>query len=398
MLQNIERTITGNKQTWLDRVRVASSEHAIVIYGAGMYGRKMAALLQSEGIQISGYAVTDKKYNQESIQGLPVGNVYDILEREPETVFLIGVKSAWQKEIETLLRKAGAHFLPAPRYLSEILDDYFARPVMEITPKAGCSVHCRYCPQDIFLKQYFSQDRQAEMTLDEFKRYLGKMPQDLVVDFSGFVEPFLAKDGLRMVQYAHENGHEVRLFTTLVGLDMASFRAIEDIPFKLVVLHLPDVHHYANIPVTEEYLELLRYVVSKKRPNGEPFVDTANCQSEPDPRVVEIIGHRFLISWDLIDRAENLEGQNLRKTKLDKVKNEAGYYCNRALHLNHNVLLPNGDVVLCCMDFGMRHILGNLQKQSYEEIMNGGEMQRIKKELQGKANILCGGCTSLRKL
>ena len=46
-----------------------------------------------------------------------------------------------------------------------------------------------------------------------------------------------------------------------------------------------------------------------------------------------------------------------------------GYYCNRALRMNHNVLLPNGDVVLCCMDFGMQHVLGNLKRQSYEEIL-----------------------------
>jgi len=29
-----------------------------------------------------------------------------------------------------------------------------------------------------------------------------------------------------------------------------------------------------------------------------------------------------------------------------------------------NVLLPNGDVVLCCMDYGLDHILGNLEPRA----------------------------------
>jgi hypothetical protein len=32
-------------------------------------------------------------------------------------------------------------------------------------------------------------------------------------------------------------------------------------------------------------------------------------------------------------------------------------------------MLPNGDVSLCCMDYGLENILGNLFTQSYEEIL-----------------------------
>lgn len=62
--------------------------------------------------------------------------------------------------------------------------------------------------------------------------------------------------------------------------------------------------------------------------------------------------------------------------------------------LNRNVLLPDGTVLLCCMDYGMKHILGNLREQSYDEIMNGGEMQRIKKCMNDelKDDILCRSC------
>jgi hypothetical protein len=31
--------------------------------------------------------------------------------------------------------------------------------------------------------------------------------------------------------------------------------------------------------------------------------------------------------------------------------------------------MPNGDVVLCCMDYDQEHILGNLFTQTYDEII-----------------------------
>jgi len=387
---DIGRQIVREKAAYLAAVRKKGAEKRIFVYGAGRYGRELAARLSEQGIEVAGYAVTQAKYNQTMLRGLPVRAIAELLSEKAQLLFLIGVKDAMQGAIEKTLQESGVtDYLLPPVHFTEMIDGYFTRPVMEITPKAGCSVHCRYCPQDLFLQRYFAEDRQAEMTFDEFRMYLDKMPQDIVVDFAGFVEPFLAKDGLRMVQYAHESGHDVRLFTTLVGLDRASFREIEDIPFQLVVLHLPDVHQYANIPVTDAYLELLRDVVTKTRPNGDAFVDMANCQAEPDPRVVEIIGHQFPISWDLYDRAGNLSDEHLRSAK----PHAEPIYCERSVRLDHNVLLPNGDVVLCCMDFGMTHVLGNLKQQTYDEILQGKGLACIVAANDRCGDGLCRKCT-----
>jgi hypothetical protein len=48
------------------------------------------------------------------------------------------------------------------------------------------------------------------------------------------------------------------------------------------------------------------------------------------------------------------------------------------------------------MDYGMKHILGNLREQSYEEIIGGEEMQRVKRAVNGDSDIdvLCRECTS----
>ena len=43
--------------------------------------------------------------------------------------------------------------------------------------------------------------------------------------------------------------------------------------------------------------------------------------------------------------------------------------CGCVENLYHNVLMPNGDVSLCCMDYGLDNIIGNLDNQSYEEVI-----------------------------
>lgn len=77
------------------------------------------------------------------------------------------------------------------------------------------------------------------------------------------------------------------LYTTLIGLTKKKLMKIISMPFKQVVLHVADKDGYANIPVTDEYLELLEIIINAKKKDGTPFVDNANCQSEPHPKVLE---------------------------------------------------------------------------------------------------------------
>ena len=61
--------------------------------------------------------------------------------------------------------------------------------------------------------------------------------------------------------------------------------------------------------------------------------------------------------------------------------------CNCVEDLYHNVLLPNGNVSLCCEDYNLEHIIGNLFEEEYNEIVpkpntcfdlcNGCENQKL---------------------
>lgn len=381
-------------EKYLNRIRQAVAEHRkIFIYGAGIYGKRLYQELNMRNIPVTGFCVT-KLSDVRELYGKPVRSVEDVYNIGGDTCFyLLAAKSPIKDEMATLLRHMGIDsYIDMPEMVECMLDDAFRLPVLEITPKAGCKVHCHFCPQDLFLHQYSHPGQSMEMPFDVFKACLDKTPVELMVDFSGFVEPFLAQDAVHMMQYAVETGHPVRLFTTLVGLDRTKFDAIRQLPFHFVMLHLPDAKGYANIERTDAYYNLLSYIMTCKKADGSYFINEANCQDVPDERAYNLVKDKVSkVTWSLIDRAGNLGDEQLESKK----QAQGPLYCQRALDLNHNVLLPNGDVVLCCMDFGMKHVLGNLLYSSYQEVLNGRVMQGIKQDLTKQHGAcLCWQCTA----
>jgi len=57
------------------------------------------------------------------------------------------------------------------------------------------------------------------------------------------------------------------------------------------------------------------------------------------------------------------------------------------------VLLPNGDVVICCMDYGNKHVIGNLMTSSYESLFQSEEYNRLLRGFKEESiDTLCRTC------
>ena len=57
------------------------------------------------------------------------------------------------------------------------------------------------------------------------------------------------------------------------------------------------------------------------------------------------------------------------------------------------MLLPNGDVILCSNDYGMKHVLGNIVSSGYDSLFNGIEFGKVRQGLQDESiDILCRDC------
>jgi len=253
---------------------------------------------------------------------------------------------------------------------------HWPAPTMEITtiiPEKGCVVDCVFCPQRVLEKVYTGT---RIMTLDAFKTLIDRIPRDVRITFAGFTEPWMNKYCTDMVLYAHEQGHPISVFTTGVGVSVEDLERIVDIPYHGnpnggFTLHLPDSELLARHPITPGYLTTLTWL----RDNHHRI---RNFSTMTMGQVHPSVKHLFdwAPSFEMWSRAGNLVRESLLKPKLinlrdrwNAVYHEGERTCGCVEHLYHNVLLPNGDVSLCCMDYGLDHILGNLYTQNYEDVI-----------------------------
>jgi len=158
------------------------------------------------------------------------------------------------------------------------------------------------------------------------------------------------------------------------------FERIRHIPFAPrpnggFVLHIPDQENRAKHPITPKYVELLRHIQITHFEERPVHNYHWMCMGTPHECISDVISSADVpMMWS---RAGNLFAEALLKPELFNLKDGFGsiYHgeqqmtCSCEERLYHNVMLPNGDVSLCCMDYGLEHILGNILEQEYEDIL-----------------------------
>ena len=244
---------------------------------------------------------------------------------------------------------------------------------MEITTKVGCPLNCRVCPQKLFITRYTGgigmpegsdpKDRPMEMSMETFRTCLDKMPKDEQIDFSG---------------------RKMTLFSTLVGMTKESYEEIREIPFINMVLHIPDRDLNSKFVLSEDYLELVTMVI-RDAMSGRFHIDKYSCHGPVHPSIEKLVEESgIFVDNNLHDRAGNVgEDDVMSLTHKGKI------HCSSGPKLDRNVLMPDGTVVLCAMDFGMDHVLGNLLTQSYEEVMASPVLDELRRCMESEKNGSC---------
>ena len=119
---------------------------------------------------------------------------------------------------------------------------------------------------------------------------------------------------------------------------------------------------------------------------------------EPFPLSIDWMEEEFK---QLIEQMDSFELRRLHdwggevdlESDSKQVKYKLG--CNMAMH--QMVVLPNGDVTMCCNDLNSKGVVGNIKDKALSEIYNSKERREyIDKLMWGKRNQLdlCKGCQS----
>lgn len=234
------------------------------------------------------------------------------------------------------------------------------------------------------------------MSMDVFTKCIDKIPEKTRIHFSGMAEPWLNPNCTDMLLYASKCNHPITVYSTLIGMTIDDFRQIQHIPFTNFIIHLPDAENKSNIPITREYLYLLQYITRFFNQNSMRQNFGASCHGNIHAAIVNAIGADAFnsnqnqgVNSQMHDRAGNLEAPDIPHRNIN-----GPIKCVLTSRiLNKNVLLPNGDVLLCCMDYGMEYILGNLLVNDYSSIFESPTfLSVINKMDDDSLDLICRHC------
>jgi len=234
------------------------------------------------------------------------------------------------------------------------------------------------------------------MSFDTFKRCLNKLPRDVEITFAGFSEPWLNPECTKMVLYSHKLGFKIAVFTTAVGMELSDVDLIKRIPFKGFFVHLPDNKEQTKIKVDKNYLRIINKLFNSNIQNISYACPGLTGPTEVHSKLKQLLKKTNIPSdgQRLNTRAGNIKIEGLSPSK--KIKGVIPNW--KRIHLrcrffNRNVLLPNGDVVLCCLDWSLKHVLGNLLVSDYGSLFKSEEFLKIIKGLKDdSSDILCRYC------
>ncbi|WP_439373252.1 SPASM domain-containing protein [Bradyrhizobium sp. DASA03120] len=269
-----------------------------------------------------------------------------------------------------------------------IEDSHSAIPdgrVLEVTTTTGCVIGCSYCPQDRFAIRQRSASRAKHLHLDDFKRCLAHVPATVDISFAGYSEPWLNPACTDMVEHAYASGHGIRISTTLVGMNERDLQRLQALTFRVFLVHVfDDGTHMNSRLVRGKYIDLVRQLV-----NADISSVLFMVVGEVHPDLVEIIPEKALIR----SRPHRIRAPEVDPDIVEVGQPIAGAVTCADERHHRNLLLPNGDVTLCCMDFERRHVLGNLLRDEYQDLFEGPTFCEITDRMAGKEGfLLCRMC------
>lgn len=247
-------------------------------------------------------------------------------------------------------------------------------PFLEVSTGVKCGMACSYCPRDKIAKSYRGP---SLMSLETFNTALANTPDNLPVSFAGYAEPYLNVNCSAMVQAAADVGRRVQMYTTGVGMNVADVEMLESVKPSPMILHLPDAGGDMKAKVTPEYAERMQRLAA-----NVPGLRTV-CYGEWHPMLMDL--KRYEVGYGLHSRAGNV-------THLAQVKRHGPLRCRPAPNLDENVLLPSGELSLCCNDWGLVHIVGDLTRRAWADIHAGEAMAAHREKMRSGESCLCSTC------
>lgn len=277
--------------------------------------------------------------------------------------------------------------------------------VFQIEATNYCNLRCPMCPHDLMTRDVGYMD---------FELY--RQVVDQVKGYSSFLrlhnmgESLFHKEIDEFIRYARINGLKSILSTNASVLtEKAAARILDaELDQLLISFDGSTKETYETCRKNANYQSVLtnieRFLEMRKQRNGSKPSVTMSLIDMPATNA-DIVA--FKQYWEKRVDAVRIKLAGTWDGSSERINTMVQSDINPSTRLPCAwlwfaiVILWDGRVVPCCIDYDAKAVLGYLQEQSLEEIFNGVSMQALRRlhlEDRVSESSLCHGCSSLLRL
>lgn len=265
---------------------------------------------------------------------------------------------------------------------------------LEVSVKIGCGLMCTYCPQETHISSAKGAVAESQyvpsLTPEAFENYLLNVDSSVEIKWTAFTEPLASKWFKQLFEVADRRGHQQSISTTLIGnKNSVDFFCSAIRKFKAITIHLPDNAGEMRVKSVEAmreayhrfFSELVNQRLGGCQSNSVSFFLIGGSVHAEILKVVEefelgaFFSERLIVAGILntrnsliaSDRKPLASSRNIAGFVKRLVGRQSPYFCSYR-RLNQGVLLPNGNVQICCQDYALEFSLGNLRDTRLDQL------------------------------
>ena len=262
-----------------------------------------------------------------------------------------------------------------------------------------CNQICKMCPRNSKLHPdiNYELNKGTVLKFDDYKKIIDEcVPKGLMsTNLGAFGEPLIHPEIMKMVKYSHEAGIiDSRIITNGLLLDKYTDQIFESGLVNLFVsLDAFSEEKYSQIrgkgydQVKQNLLNFIKE--KKKRKSILPIIRVSFIDMNVNKNEKE----NFIEYWrdkvDFID-IQVFDDFNVDITKPFNMNKKKKWSCKSPW--GRLSILSNGNVLPCCCFFGMNLPIGNINKNSIENIWNSDYLKEIRKGIINDTKTNCSIC------
>ncbi len=289
------------------------------------------------------------------------------------------------------------------------LEKNLGKPIIrQLEPTNACMMNCIMCPRKNMKRKI------KYMDIEFFKKIIDQAKWNYQMFLHHFGDPLMHPKIDEMIKYVAKKGIKAQISVNPKLLSEKMSEKLIDSGLDMIMISIDGIDDKTykyfrgkNADYEEAVENINNFLRIKNKKNSSVKVIISLVRMKANKKDVE----KFEKMWKkkgvnqvLIKQFTTFDGsdkvimeQGDKDTLTDQFKTNKRQYCSEPWM--GITITAEGNVVPCCYDYDEKYIIGNLKKESLEQIWNNEKMRLLRRQVKTKTlykNPLCKTCHETR--